>query len=156
MASWKEAGLPCPDPAEAPRVVYDDTKSLMEGKNKCLVYEDAKCVADYNWAEAPQVMGADAKEVIICDTKEVISRDSKEFVEEERGDDRSSKTICGLRRRTFWLVLVFATLIVGGAIAGGVGGGLASRHKNEKAAAAIAAARYVLLNSPLPPPIQPS
>ncbi|TVY36908.1 hypothetical protein LOCC1_G007445, partial [Lachnellula occidentalis] len=44
--------------------------------------------------------------------------------------------ICGLSRRTFWIVLVLLVLVVLGAgIGGGVGGGLSGSHKNKSVSA---------------------
>ncbi|TGJ85719.1 hypothetical protein E0Z10_g3073 [Xylaria hypoxylon] len=42
-------------------------------------------------------------------------------------------TICGLRARTFWIVLFFAIVLVAGAVAGAVAGTLTSRKSNIKA-----------------------
>jgi hypothetical protein len=48
--------------------------------------------------------------------------------EKEVGDRRWGR-ICGLKRRTFWIVLVVAIVVVAGAVGGGVGGALAGRSK---------------------------
>lgn len=41
------------------------------------------------------------------------------------------KTVCGLRRKTFWILVVVALLVVGGAVGGGVGGALASASSRK-------------------------
>ncbi|KAH7081225.1 hypothetical protein BKA63DRAFT_486976 [Paraphoma chrysanthemicola] len=40
-------------------------------------------------------------------------------------------TICGLRKRTFWMVLIAAIVIVAAAVGGGVGGALSSKSSNN-------------------------
>ena len=42
------------------------------------------------------------------------------------------RLICGLRRTTFWLLVVLATLIVVGAVGGGVGGSIAAKKSDTK------------------------
>lgn len=42
-----------------------------------------------------------------------------------------TKTICGLRRRWFWIVALLAITVVAGAVGGGVGGALASKSSNS-------------------------
>lgn len=42
-------------------------------------------------------------------------------------DVRGEATICGLRRKIFWIIFAVAIVVVAGAIGGGVGGALASR-----------------------------
>jgi hypothetical protein len=37
--------------------------------------------------------------------------------------------LCGLTKRTFWIVLALAILVIGAALGGGLGGGLSSKHK---------------------------
>lgn len=44
--------------------------------------------------------------------------------------DRPRK-ICGLKKRTFWIVLIVAIVVVAAAVGGGVGGALASRSSNS-------------------------
>ncbi|KAH8659836.1 hypothetical protein BX600DRAFT_551393 [Xylariales sp. PMI_506] len=39
--------------------------------------------------------------------------------------------ICGVKRKTFYILLGLAVVVIIGAIAGGVGGGLASKHKSD-------------------------
>jgi hypothetical protein len=41
------------------------------------------------------------------------------------------QTICGLRKRTFWIVVIIAVLVVVSAVGGGVGGALATRKSGE-------------------------
>lgn len=41
------------------------------------------------------------------------------------------KTICGLRKRTFWILVAVAVVIVAAAVGGGVGGALASNKKSS-------------------------
>ncbi|KAF2023314.1 hypothetical protein EK21DRAFT_105377 [Setomelanomma holmii] len=42
-----------------------------------------------------------------------------------------SSTICGLRRRTFWILVMVAIIIVAAAVGGGVGGALASKASDN-------------------------
>jgi hypothetical protein len=37
--------------------------------------------------------------------------------------------VCGLPKRTFWIVLALVILVIGAALGGGLGGGLSSEHK---------------------------
>lgn len=39
--------------------------------------------------------------------------------------------ICGMRKRTFWIVLVVAIVVIVGAVGGGVGGALAGKSSNK-------------------------
>ncbi|KAJ8115986.1 hypothetical protein OPT61_g2496 [Boeremia exigua] len=41
------------------------------------------------------------------------------------------QTICGLRKRTFWILVGVAVVVVAGAVGGGVGGALASRSSSD-------------------------
>lgn len=38
---------------------------------------------------------------------------------------RRPRTICGLQKKTFWLLLVLAIVVIGAAVGGGVGGAMA-------------------------------
>ncbi|KAI1079688.1 hypothetical protein F5B20DRAFT_543246 [Whalleya microplaca] len=49
----------------------------------------------------------------------------------EASYNATEKRICGLPRRTFYIILAIVLLLVIGAIAGGLAGGLASRHGNS-------------------------
>ncbi|KAE9372629.1 carbohydrate-binding module family 13 protein [Stipitochalara longipes BDJ] len=40
-----------------------------------------------------------------------------------------SSRLCGLPKRTFWIVLALVILVVGAALGGGLGGGLSAKHK---------------------------
>ena len=44
-----------------------------------------------------------------------------------------SRTICGLRKRTFWIALLAAVIIVAAAVGGGVGGALSSKSSSKDA-----------------------
>lgn len=46
-----------------------------------------------------------------------------------------AQTICGLRKRTFWILLGVALVIVAAAVGGGVGGALASRSSSKSTTA---------------------
>ncbi|KAF2846093.1 hypothetical protein T440DRAFT_472093 [Plenodomus tracheiphilus IPT5] len=46
-------------------------------------------------------------------------------------EQNHARTICGIRRKTFWIVLAVAIVVVVGAVGGGVGGALASRSSNN-------------------------
>lgn len=53
--------------------------------------------------------------------------------------DSSKRHICGLRRKTFWIVLAIATVVViGAAVGGGVGGALSNRSSTSASASAPA------------------
>ncbi|OAL51747.1 hypothetical protein IQ07DRAFT_390262 [Pyrenochaeta sp. DS3sAY3a] len=41
------------------------------------------------------------------------------------------RTICGIRKRTFWIVLIVAIIVIAAAVGGGVGGALANRSSNN-------------------------
>ncbi|KAI0010547.1 hypothetical protein F4779DRAFT_627118 [Xylariaceae sp. FL0662B] len=43
--------------------------------------------------------------------------------------------VCGLSKKTFWIIMVIAIIVVIGAVAGGIAGGLAGRKYNSTAAA---------------------
>jgi hypothetical protein len=45
----------------------------------------------------------------------------------------SSDRLCGLRRTTFWLVMVIVVLVVAGAIGGGIGGWMVEKKVNRYA-----------------------
>jgi hypothetical protein len=47
------------------------------------------------------------------------------------GAGSGNKRILGLRRRTFWIVLAVALIVIAAAIGGGVGGALGSRSKSD-------------------------
>lgn len=49
------------------------------------------------------------------------------------GWTRPEPLICGMRKRTFWIVLVVAVVVVVGAVGGGVGGALAGRSGSKSA-----------------------
>lgn len=46
-------------------------------------------------------------------------------------EQAAPQTICGLRKRTFWILLGVALVIVAAAVGGGVGGALASKSSSE-------------------------
>lgn len=60
------------------------------------------------------------------------------------------RTICGLRRKIFFLLLGLTLLIIGGSVGGGVGGGLSAA--NNRAAAAADAQQTAPANNPAPGP----
>ncbi|KAE9378503.1 hypothetical protein N431DRAFT_541927 [Stipitochalara longipes BDJ] len=65
---------------------------------------------------------------------------------------RSSKRICGLAARTFWIVAgVIGILVVAAAVGGGVGGALGSKSKNTKNAASTPTAQGASTSSSSPP-----
>ncbi|RFU75368.1 fungal specific transcription factor domain-containing [Trichoderma arundinaceum] len=45
---------------------------------------------------------------------------------------RAGARICGLRRKTFWILLIIAIVVVAAAVGGGVGGGLSAKNSKEK------------------------
>ena len=48
-------------------------------------------------------------------------------------NSRQQNIICGLRKRTFWIVAPLGILVIlGAAIGGGVGGGLLARSSSDK------------------------
>ena len=49
------------------------------------------------------------------------------------------ETICGLRKRTFWILTLLSLIIMAAGIGGGIGGGLAKMKSNDNGAAAAAA-----------------
>lgn len=49
---------------------------------------------------------------------------------EEHSAGRDGR-ICGLARRTFWILLVVAIVIVAAAVGGGVGGSIAAKNANK-------------------------
>ncbi|KAH7366585.1 hypothetical protein BKA66DRAFT_470538 [Pyrenochaeta sp. MPI-SDFR-AT-0127] len=46
-------------------------------------------------------------------------------------EQHRSQTICGLRKRTFWIVVIVAIVVVAAAVGGGVGGALSSRNSSN-------------------------
>jgi hypothetical protein len=46
-------------------------------------------------------------------------------------DQPTSQTVCGLRKKTFWIVVIIAVLVVVSAVGGGVSGALATRKSGE-------------------------
>lgn len=54
-------------------------------------------------------------------------KDDTVIEERSAGDGR----ICGLARRTFWILLVVAIVIVAAAVGGGVGGSIAAKNANK-------------------------
>jgi hypothetical protein len=72
------------------------------------------------------------------------------------------KTICGLRKRAFWIVFIIAVIVIAAAVAGGVGGVLATRSGRSETTspetaiststpASIAASRSSSSSSTAPP-----
>lgn len=51
--------------------------------------------------------------------------------EGSEGGRQDSKTICGLRRVTFWLTMALAGTIIIAALVGGIVGALSASRKNE-------------------------
>ncbi|KAF3032450.1 hypothetical protein E8E12_000774 [Didymella heteroderae] len=51
--------------------------------------------------------------------------------ESAESQTKGPQTTCGLRRRTFWVLLGVALVVVAAAVGGGVGGALASRSSSE-------------------------
>lgn len=50
----------------------------------------------------------------------------------EQGQAPTRTTICGLRRKTFWIIAATVLLIIiGAAVGGGVGGSLAAKHSTD-------------------------
>lgn len=63
-----------------------------------------------------------------------------------------AKTICGLRKKIFWILLVAAIVIVAGAVGGGVGGALASRSSSNKSTgAAVSTSSSIVASSSTTP-----
>lgn len=44
---------------------------------------------------------------------------------------QAARTICGLRKRTFWILMIVAIVVIAAAVGGGVGGALASRSSSN-------------------------
>lgn len=91
-------------------------------------------------AQAPQVVPVDVK------SAESYVADAPAYPDDQKHDDgklaptdaeaASSVTkgggkILGMRRTTFWLVLLVVILVIGGAIGGGVGATLSKKSNNE-------------------------
>lgn len=51
------------------------------------------------------------------------------------------KTICGLRKKTFWILVIVAIVVVAAAIGGGVGGALATKSSKDRGADSAGAAQ---------------
>lgn len=67
-------------------------------------------------------------------TPDTPSADPHSAAEEARGGAGGpvkEARVCGMRKKTFWIVLVVAIVVVVAAIAGGVGGGLSARDKKS-------------------------
>ncbi|KAL8695130.1 MAG: hypothetical protein Q9218_000298 [Villophora microphyllina] len=47
------------------------------------------------------------------------------------GSDKAHRTICGVKRKTFWIVLVVSMVIIAAVIGGVVGGTVGHKHKNK-------------------------
>lgn len=62
-------------------------------------------------------------------------------------EDAKPATICGLRKRTFWIVVVVAIVIIAAAVGGGVGGALGSNKSSNKASSDNTATNTVTLQS---------
>lgn len=68
----------------------------------------------------------------------------------------SNRHICGLRRKTFWIVLaVVAVVVIGAAVGGGVGGALSNRS-SASASASASASSSSGVSSTAPTPTEPS
>ena len=80
----------------------------------------------------PELLMGNASEVvplpISSDDKEVLPDTEKEAVGEPTSVDR---TVFGLRRKTFWLVLGIVCLLVAIAVGGGIGGALSKRNSDR-------------------------
>jgi hypothetical protein len=57
------------------------------------------------------------------------------YVAEAHEEQHESQRICGLRRRTFWIALGVALIVVAAAVGGGVGGALALKSSRNNASA---------------------
>jgi len=69
-------------------------------------------------------------------------------------DKSAPQTICGLRKKTFWIVVVAAIVVVGSAAGGGVGGSIATRKSGETSSTSSTQipATSMQLSSKTPPP----
>jgi hypothetical protein len=93
------------DPAEAPQVVYKDVKSVDP-----FVLDAPLDPDNYQHDESKPPLG---------------DPEAADGVAKDNGK------IFGLRRTTFWLVLLLGILIIGGAIGGGVGATLSKKQNTE-------------------------
>ncbi|CAO2654057.1 Nn.00g107900.m01.CDS01 [Neocucurbitaria sp. VM-36] len=60
------------------------------------------------------------------------SDDTNKIAYQSAADEHAqSRTICGLRKRTFWIIVIVAILVVAASVGGGVGGALSSRSSGS-------------------------
>ena len=85
-----------------------------------------------DYGSAPEVVPPSNLEYVpYVDQKQY--NDQKQYLESEAPRSSSASApaqkICGLSRRTFWIVVIAVVVILAAAIGGGVGGGLASKRQ---------------------------
>ncbi|KAI0134510.1 hypothetical protein BJ170DRAFT_203191 [Xylariales sp. AK1849] len=61
---------------------------------------------------------------------------AKQTIDEDLDKKAPERKICGVRRRTFFIVLALALVVIGGAVVGGVAGALSTR-KNSSSATSV-------------------
>ncbi len=77
-------------------------------------------------SEHSDAMNQDAPEVTFHQPQIIEKYDDKELVHSP------AATICGLRKRTFWIVFSVCLIVIAGAIGGGVGGALSKAATDNK------------------------
>ena len=111
---------------QLPQVAYIDAGGRMEsGEAPKFVDFDqtGKEVAHHGFDNAPQLVKGE---------------------EDREGEEaRPGATVCGLRPKWFWTVVILAIVVIGAAVGGGVGGGIAASRKDD--AEPAASPRYVVV-----------
>lgn len=91
-------------------------------------YDDGLQVASPDFSQKQSIIASN--DGAGTDGKEVFHGAYGDGMEVYTGDEKTKgKRICGLSPLVFWLLIVLAVLVVGGAVGGGVGGSLASKNK---------------------------
>ena len=79
-------------------------------------------------SNAPEVVPGEASLYQIQQGKQAVTGHDSEKEVAPGGSERRGN-ICGLRRRTFWILLgVVCLIVIAAAVGGGVGGALSNKH----------------------------
>lgn len=76
--------------------------------------------------EAPEVYQSSEGKIVTDSTSQYNDQHEHQrpIQYDEKSVEREPETFCGLRKRTFWILVIALVVIVGAAVGGGLGGSL--------------------------------